>query len=225
MAERKTHLIHDLQNHIRYLDELGAGFVTAQAPAADSPPPEQDLGALEAAIRECERCPLSQSRTHAVPGEGSPQADLMFIGEGPGHDEDIQGRPFVGRAGQLLTKIIEAMGLRREDVYITNVVKCRPPKNRNPQSDETAACTPFLKQQLALIRPRVIVSLGNVPTQHLLETRSGITGMRGAFQEYEGIPVMPTFHPSYLIRNEQNRDLKRNVWEDMKLVMELLAKK
>jgi DNA polymerase len=149
----------------------------------------------------------------------------MFIGEGPGHDEDIQGRPFVGRAGQLLTKIIGAMGFRREDVYITNVVKCRPPQNRNPQADEIEACSPYLRRQLDLIRPRALVSLGNVPTQHLLGTKSGITAVRGRFREYAGIPVMPTFHPSYLVRNEQNRELKRKVWEDMQLVMDLLAGK
>ncbi|MGB2905844.1 MAG: uracil-DNA glycosylase [Candidatus Aminicenantaceae bacterium] len=226
MEERKTRLIHDLQDHIRYLSELGAEFIaapdTSPGPAASSGP---DLGALEALIRRCEKCPLSQTRTQAVPGEGSAQADLMFIGEGPGHDEDAQGLPFVGRAGQLLTKIINAMGFRREDVYITNLVKCRPPQNRNPNGEEIEACTPYLQQQLDLIRPRVIVSLGNVPTHFLLETRSGITVMRGTFQKHAGIPVMPTFHPSYLVRNEQNRELKRMVWEDMKQVMELLGRK
>ena len=146
----------------------------------------------------------------------------MFVGEGPGHDEDIQGRPFVGRAGQLLTKIINAMGFKREDVYISNMVKCRPPNNRNPNNHEIEQCQDYLWEQIRLIQPRVIVTLGNVPTQYFLETRSGITSLRGKFHDKSDYRVMPTFHPSYLVRNEGNRELKRQVWEDMKQVMAYL---
>ena len=225
MHEKKTRLLRDLKDHIRYLDELGAGFVSPADRPATAPSTGGGLQGLEAEVRQCVQCPLAGIRTLAVPGEGSADAGLMFIGEGPGHDEDLQGRPFVGRAGQLLTRIIEAMGLSREQVYITNIVKCRPPENRNPSGDEIAACAPYILRQLELIRPRVIVSLGNVPTHHLLGLKAGITSLRGTFQEHAGIPVMPTFHPSYLVRNEQNRELKRMVWEDMKQVMALLGEK
>jgi DNA polymerase len=146
----------------------------------------------------------------------------MFVGEGPGHDEDVQGRPFVGRAGQLLTKIINAMGFQREDVYITNMVKCRPPNNRNPNSQEVEACQDYLFEQIGLIQPRVIVTLGNVPTQFFLGTRSGITSLRGKFFATPHYRIMPTFHPSYLIRNEGNRELRRQVWDDMKQVLAYL---
>jgi DNA polymerase len=225
LHEKKARLLHDLQDHIRYLDELGAGFISLTGRPTSAPTSGQGLQDLEAVIRRCGECHLAKTRTLAVPGEGSAHAGLMFIGEGPGHDEDLQGRPFVGRAGQLLTRIIDAMGFSREEVYITNIIKCRPPENRNPSGDEIEACAPYLRQQLEFIRPKVIVSLGNVPTQHLLGIRSGITSLRGTFQEYAGIPVMPTFHPAYLVRNEQNRELKRMVWEDMKKVMALLGEK
>jgi DNA polymerase len=225
LHEKKARLLHDLQDHIRYLDELGAGFIAPSGPPESAPPSGLGLQGLETEIRGCGRCILSESRTLAVPGEGSADADLMFLGEGPGQEEDLQGRPFVGRAGQLLTRIIEAMGLSRGEVYITNIVKCRPPENRNPSAEEIEACAPYLRRQLESIRPKIIVTLGNVPTQNLLGTRSGITSLRGTFQEHSGIPVMPTFHPSYLVRNEQNRELKRKVWEDMKKVMALLAGK
>ncbi len=225
MHEKKARLLHDLQDHIRYLDELGAGFISPTGRPTSTPSSGKGLRDLEAAILRCGKCPLAKTRTLAVPGEGSAHAVLMFIGEGPGHDEDLQGRPFVGRAGQLLTRIIDAMGFSREEVYITNIIKCRPPENRNPSGDEIEACAPYLRQQLELIQPKVIVSLGNVPTHHLLGVRSGITSIRGTFQEHAGIPVMPTFHPSYLVRNEQNQELKRMVWEDMKKVMALLGEK
>jgi uracil-DNA glycosylase len=167
-------------------------------------------------IGDCRRCKLCEGRTKIVFGDGSPRARLMFIGEGPGADEDRQGLPFVGRAGQLLNQIIKAMGFTREEVYIANVVKCRPPDNRAPQPDETASCTPFLFRQIEIIGPEVIVALGSPATQALLGTSAGITKIRGTFREFQGIPVMPTFHPAYLLRNPA---AKKEVWEDMQQVM------
>ena len=225
MRERKQRIIHDLQEHLRFLSEAGVDFISTSSSQEEVPQAASDFQELIDTILVCEKCPLAASRTLAVPGEGCAQADLMFVGEGPGHDEDIQGKPFVGKAGQLLTKIIQAMDLSREDVYITNIVKCRPPGNRNPHHDEINSCAPYLKQQLEMIKPKVIVSLGNVPTKHLLETASGISALRGRFQTYGGIQIMPTFHPSYLVRNEQNRELRRLVWGDMKKVMAVLAGK
>ena len=173
-------------------------------------------------LGDCRRCKLWSTRTNIVFGEGNPQTQLMFIGEGPGADEDLSGRPFVGRAGQLLTRMIEAIGLTREQVYIANVVKSRPPDNRTPERDEVAACIPFLFRQIAVIRPKVIVTLGNPATQAILETTAGITRLRGNFQDYPRIPgirVMPTFHPAYLLRSP---DKKREAWEDLKMVRDLL---
>jgi DNA polymerase len=171
-------------------------------------------------LGDCRRCRLSEKRIQIVFGVGDPRARLMFIGEGPGADEDAKGEPFVGRAGQLLTRIIESIGLTREQVYIANVVKCRPPENRTPLPDEVATCSPFLRQQIAAIRPRVIVCLGTPAAQTVLGTRETITRLRGAFRDMDGIQVMPTFHPAYLLRNPA---AKREVWEDMKLVKARLA--
>jgi len=171
-------------------------------------------------IRE-HTCSLRAGCTQAVPGDGNPDSDIVFIGEGPGRDEDIQGEPFVGRAGQLLTKIIEAMGLKRSTVYIANIAKCRPPENRAPLPDEAATCIPFLHQQIETIKPKVIVCLGSVAFQYLLETDQKISAMRGQWQEFRGIKVMPTYHPAFLLRNP---DAKRPVWEDMKKVRDLLQK-
>lgn len=184
-----------------------------------------DEGEWERLIRKilsCRSCPLFQGRTQAVPGEGSRQARLMFVGEAPGRDEDLQGRPFVGRAGQLLTKIIQAMGFSREEVYIANVIKCRPPENRTPKPDEVKACSPYLLRQIDLIRPRVIVALGKVATDFFLQSPKSMSELRGNFGQFQGIPVMPTFHPSYLVRNEGNKEIKKMVWEDMKKVLQLL---
>jgi DNA polymerase len=173
---------------------------------------------LRAAIGDCRRCKLCAGRTHIVFGVGNPSAKLMFIGEGPGRDEDLQGEPFVGRAGQLLTDIItKGMGLKREDVYIANVVKCRPPENRNPEPDEVAACEPFLKKQIELIRPEIIVGLGKFAVQTLLQSKMPITKLRGQWHSYHGIKLMPTFHPAYLLRNPGDKKL---VWEDIKKVIE-----
>lgn len=168
-------------------------------------------------LGECVRCKLHKGRKTIVFGEGNAEAKLVFVGEGPGFEEDQQGRPFVGEAGQLLTDIIvKGMKLRREEVYICNVVKCRPPGNRNPEPDEIAACEPFLRKQLQALKPRVIVTLGNVPTHTLLNTKEGITRLRGKWQTYEGVPLMPTFHPAYLLRNPKDKAL---VWDDIKQVM------
>ncbi|HJQ68162.1 MAG TPA: uracil-DNA glycosylase [Blastocatellia bacterium] len=177
------------------------------------------LEAIREDIGECVRCKLHEHRNNIVFGEGSPQAKLVFIGEGPGADEDATGRPFVGRAGQLLDKIIQAIGLKREEVYISNVVKCRPPGNRTPERDEVATCEQFLFRQLALIRPSVIVALGSPAFQCIMRTKETITRARGEWRDWNGIKVMPTFHPAYLLRSP---DKKREAWDDMKKVRDYL---
>ena len=176
----------------------------------------EGLEAIRAAIGDCRRCKLSRSRTHIVFGQGNPNARLMFIGEGPGQEEDRAGEPFVGAAGQLLTRIIQAIHLTRESVYIANVVKCRPPGNRVPEPDEIATCLPFLERQIAAIRPELICVLGACAAQSLLRTTEPISRLRGRFFEVGGTRVMPTFHPAYLLRNPEK---KRAVWEDMQLLM------
>lgn len=176
-------------------------------------------------LGDCKRCKLWSTRTNIVFGEGNPNAELMFVGEAPGADEDASGRPFVGRAGQLLTKMIEAIEMKREDVYIANTLKSRPPDNRNPEPDETKACIPFVYRQIAVIRPKLIVTLGNPATQALLNTKEGITRMRGRFQNYPQIPsikVMPTYHPAYLLRSQ---DKKPEAWKDLQLVRDYLLGK
>ena len=172
-------------------------------------------------IGDCTRCKLHSTRTNIVFGVGNPKAELMFIGEAPGADEDLKAEPFVGRAGQLLTKMIAAMGFSRSDVYIANIIKCRPPDNRYPEDDEVEQCIPFLKQQIAVIKPKIIVSLGNLATQRLLQTKVGITVLHGTMQEFEGIPMMPTYHPAFLLRNP---NMKKPCWEDLQKVMEFLGK-
>lgn len=172
-------------------------------------------------LGDCKRCKLCSGRKTIVFGTGNPRAELCFVGEGPGADEDDQGVPFVGKAGQLLTKMIEAMTYKRDDVYICNVVKCRPPDNRNPEPDEIAACEPFLKQQLAAVNPKVIVALGKFAAQTLLRESTPITRLRGQWRQYQGIPLMPTFHPAYLLRNPGE---KRLVWNDLQEVMKKLGK-
>ena len=170
-------------------------------------------------VGNCTRCNLCQGRTNIVHTEGNRKARLMFVGEAPGADEDAQARPFVGRAGQLLTKIIEAIGLKREDVLIGNINRCRPPGNRAPLPDEVVMCKPFLLREIASARPEVIVVLGNTAMKNLLDTREGITRMRGIFQDYKGVKVMPTFHPAYLLRDPSK---KRETWEDLKKVRDYL---
>jgi DNA polymerase len=181
----------------------------------------EPLLAVRRDLGECTRCKLAGGRTQLVFGVGSPSAELMFIGEGPGADEDQQGEPFVGRAGQLLTKMIEAMGFRRDEVYIANVVKCRPPENRNPEPDEIEACEPFLRGQIAAIRPKVIVALGKFAAQTLLRDPTPISKLRGGWREYEGVRLMPTFHPAYLLRSPGE---KGKAWEDLKLVVHELGR-
>lgn len=220
MEKKAEKLIVDLEERLRFFSQLGVEFIPSSVSSRESV-----YFSLRKKIVLCQKCILSKERKNAVPGEGNLKAELMFVGEAPGRDEDIQGKPFVGRAGQLLTKIINAMNFRREEVYITNVVKCRPPKNRNPRKVEIEECKEYLLQQIKLVNPRVIVTLGKVATDFFLQSRLGMTALRGKFYEYGRIRIMPTFHPSYIIRNEGDRKIKRMVWEDMKKVMAFLGKK
>ncbi len=181
---------------------------------------EKALQAVRNELGDCRRCHLWERRKNIVFGEGNPEAELMFIGEAPGAEEDIQGRPFVGPAGQLLTRLIEKMGLKREDVYIANTIKCRPPMNRNPAKEELQKCMPFLKKQIAIIRPKVIMTLGDVATRALLGDVGSISRVRGKRFQYEGIVVIPTYHPSYLLRNSK---AKWQTWEDAQKVLRILG--
>jgi DNA polymerase len=193
------------------VDALPGFGPSAPAPGA------QGLEDTRAELGECQRCRLHAERQAIVFGEGSPQAAVVFIGEGPGAEEDRTGRPFVGRAGELLTRMIEAVGWRREDVYICNIIKCRPPNNRAPLADEVAACAPFLEKQLQAITPSVIVTLGKPAISTLLGRNVAITRLRGIWQEWNGIPVMPTYHPAYLLRN-YTRETRQAVWDDLRAV-------
>lgn len=199
----------------------GAGAGAGAGPAGVTRVEKRDesLDAVRAHLGDCTRCPLHEKRTQIVFGVGNPHAALMFIGEGPGHEEDRQGIPFVGAAGQLLTKIILAIDLARDDVYIANVVKCRPPNNRDPEPEEVEACRPFLDRQIDAVRPRVICALGRVAAVNLLRTDEGITRLRGRVFPYRGAKLVPTYHPAFLLRNPAK---KRECWEDMKLVRRLL---
>ncbi len=227
-----------LAEHLAFFRELGVAGVSREAswkaraeqPAQSAVVPvrevvserraDESLDQIRADIGDCTRCKLhTLGRTQIVFGVGNPQAELMFVGEAPGADEDEQGVPFIGRAGQLLTKIIEAIELTRDDVYIANVIKCRPPQNRNPEPDEVAQCEPFLFRQIDLIRPKVIVALGKFAAQCLLRTTEPITKLRGREFAYRDAVLMPTYHPAYLLRNPS---AKREVWEDMKRVRVLL---
>ncbi len=198
----------------------GTHNLPTAAPMSFSKNAADALAAVRADIGDCTRCKLhTLGRRQIVFGVGNPNADLMFVGEAPGGDEDIQGIPFVGRAGQLLTKIIEAIDLKRDDVYIANVIKCRPPQNRNPEPDEVDTCEPLLFQQIDIVKPKVIVALGKFAAQALLRTLDPISRLRGRVYDYRGAKLIPTFHPAYLLRNPSS---KREVWEDMKLVRSLL---
>jgi DNA polymerase len=230
-----------LSEHLRFLQELGVTGISGdpkwrlRARAARPPmkggqdepiqisrTPAEALAATRADLGDCTRCKLhTQGRKQIVFGVGSPTADLMFVGEAPGADEDVQGIPFVGRAGQLLTKMIEAMGFTRDDVYIANVIKCRPPENRNPDPDEIDSCEPFLLRQIAAIEPKVIVALGSFAAKTLLKTQSPISRLRGRVYDYQGAKLVPTFHPSYLLRSPGQ---KREAWEDLKLALSLLGR-
>lgn len=203
-------IITQLSDYVEFYKQCGFEGLPRTAP--------EDPHALERLRNElagCQRCKLSHGRTHIVFGEGNPQATLMFIGEGPGVEEDQQGRPFIGKSGELLTRMIQAIGLRREDVYITSIVKCRPPQNRDPEPEEIAMCVPFLRRQIEFIQPRLLCALGRVAAQTLLETTTPISQLRGHFHEYDGIKLMPTFHPAYLLRNPHD---KRLAWEDLQSV-------
>jgi uracil-DNA glycosylase family 4 len=234
-------LVTQVRAHLEYQKALGVLGIEATSPSFSSASPDTQISAEKtmehvdhessiksselSAIREelgnCTRCKLHKGRTNIVFGEGNPKAVLVFVGEGPGLEEDQRGRPFVGAAGQLLTDIIvKGMKIKREDVYICNIVKCRPPDNRNPEPDEIDACGPFLEKQLAAINPAVIVALGNTALRTLLKTSEGITALRGKWQTYHSIPLMPTFHPAYLLRNPKGKKL---VWEDIQQVMKKLG--
>jgi uracil-DNA glycosylase family 4 len=243
-------LLTVIRAHVDYQRRLGVlGYPPAPAPVAVPAPPPATAASLEGrapavvetpdlfaepgvtradsleelreAIGDCQRCKLAPHRTNLVFGVGNPRARLVFVGEGPGADEDAKGEPFVGRAGQLLTEIItKGMRLARSDVYIANVIKCRPPGNRNPEPDEVASCEPFLIRQIELIAPEVIVALGKFAAQTLLRTKTPITQLRGRWFDYHGIRLMPTFHPAYLLRNPAD---KRLVWQDIRQVMERLG--
>jgi uracil-DNA glycosylase family 4 len=207
-TERKTASSFVIQRRIE--DTIS---VTESAPVNDS------LEAIQADMKDCRRCKLAPGRKNIVFGSGNPKAELMFVGEAPGADEDEQGLPFVGRAGQLLTKIIEAMEMSRNDVFICNILKCRPPGNRNPEPDEIAACEPFLFRQIAVVRPKIICALGAYGAQTLLKTTEAIGRLRGRLLDYRGLKLVATYHPAYLLRNPME---KRKVWEDMLLIRRYL---
>jgi DNA polymerase len=201
--------------------ELGLEYTDATWPESPAPAAPATLGEVREELGECTRCKLHGHRTQIVFGVGNPKARLVFVGEAPGADEDAQGEPFVGRAGQLLTKIIQAMGMQREDVYICNIIKCRPPNNRTPESDEILACSPFLLKQLRAIGPQFVCALGGPAAQTLLQTKEPISRLRGRFYDFHGIPLLPTFHPAFLLRNPYE---KKTVWEDMKLLLREMQK-
>jgi uracil-DNA glycosylase family 4 len=216
--------IAEIHNSLRFLSTTGYhGFDCSQKSLEKikkwGEGPEsfsETLDEIRADLGDCQRCRLARGRNRIVFGDGNPGAKLVFVGEGPGFEEDQQGKPFVGAAGQLLTRIIEAINLTRSQVYICNIIKCRPPGNRNPESDEISTCFPFLERQIAAIQPDLICALGTFAAQTLLQTTISISKLRGRFHAYKGIKVLPTYHPAYLLRNPEK---KRDVWEDMKMLM------
>jgi uracil-DNA glycosylase len=216
MNEEYENWLQKAKNYLQF--QVNLGFREIFIPREDN----LSLEAIREELGDCVRCPLHKGRRNIVFGEGNPRARRMFIGEGPGADEDRQGRPFVGRAGQLLTRMIVAMGLDRSEVYIANVVKCRPPENRDPAGIEIRTCFPFLEAQIESISPDAIVTLGRIAASTLLDTREPISHLRGRFFDRQGIPVMPTYHPSFLLRQEPDRQCKAETWADLKQVMELL---
>ena len=229
LREEYLDIVATVREHVVEQLEFGLLETETSEDAKEHPFSDLDLSALNDDAQSCVKCGLHAERNTVVFGVGNPNADLMFVGEAPGADEDKQGEPFVGRAGKLLTDIIKAMKLTREDVYIANVLKCRPPGNRNPAPDEVKTCSPYLLRQITLIRPKVIVALGSFAAQMLLDTKTGISALRGRFHEFalaqqdDNAPtVMPTYHPAYLLRNPR---AKRDVWEDMQQVMALLNDK
>jgi DNA polymerase len=222
MDENINELISDLKTYLEYLKGMGIVSLPTSEMKPDEPG-QSTMITLEDVRKElgdCKRCKLHRGRKTIVFGEGNERATLMLIGEGPGYDEDVQGRPFVGRAGQLLTKILQSINLQREEVYIANIIKCRPPQNRNPEPDEIQSCSPFLMKQIQVIQPKIICALGAFSAQTLLKTDVKITALRGKFYDLEGIKVIPTYHPAFLLRNPER---KREVWEDMKKIAELMG--
>jgi len=221
MDETMNELISDLRTYLEYIKGMGITSLSAAENVPKKAPRSETLtlADVRTELGDCKRCKLHRTRKTIVFGEGNEKATLMFIGEGPGYDEDTQGRPFVGRAGQLLTKIIESIALPREEVYIANIIKCRPPQNRNPEPDEIESCNPFLMKQIRVIQPKIICALGTFSAQTLLKTDTKITALRGKLHDLEGIKVIPTYHPAFLLRNPER---KREVWEDMKKIAELL---
>jgi len=219
LRDLRACLENDLENGIR---ETGVSReLLASIGTAASRPPDDPLGEIAARVAVCTACDLHRTRTQTVPGQGAPDPEIVFIGEAPGADEDRQGIAFVGRAGQLLTRMIEAMGYTREEVFIGNILKCRPPNNRTPLPEEMSTCLPYLKEQIALLRPRVIVALGATAAKALLDTTEGISKLRGCWRSFEGIDLMPTYHPAYLLRNPS---AKRQVWDDLQAVLARLGR-
>ena len=210
--------LRQLRDHVDLERSFGATHCPRRPPSAGEKKAER-LRELAESIAECAACPLHENRHNLVFGEGNPDADLMFIGEAPGRDEDLQGRPFIGRAGQLLTRIIRAIEMTREDVYIGNVLKCRPPENRNPNLEEMAACGGTLLKQIEIIEPAIVVALGGVAAKFLLETNASVGSLRGRFHDFMGRKMRVTYHPAYLLRNPS---AKRGTWEDMKAVRDAL---
>jgi len=207
---------------MKAVESLPVASAAASGDAGAAPTGQAGLDAIRAELGDCQRCKLANGRKNIVFGQGSATAELMFVGEAPGADEDAQGLAFVGRAGQLLTDIIEkGLKMKRSDVWIGNVLKCRPPQNRNPEPDEILSCQPFLEAQIRAIQPKVLVGLGKFGAHWLLKTAEPITRLRGRVGQYGGIPVMPTYHPAYLLRNPS---AKKDVWEDMKKVLEMLGR-
>jgi DNA polymerase len=215
--------MNELKEILKFYRDMGAEFL--HLPESD---PRAELAELNRAILRCRQCRLHETKTNYVPGEGSQRPDIIFIGEGPGQTEDQFGRPFIGNAGQLLDKIIQKMGYRREDVFIGNVVKCRPPNNREPLPDEVDACLPFLRRQIELLRPQVIVCLGKVALNNLLGTNHSMGRIRGQRLQFNHIPLIPTYHPSYILHKKEKEEIsrtKREVWDDMQSVLAIIAEK
>jgi len=220
----------ELLEWLRYLKELGFEWVFVGEKEEKCNILEsisekrEELERLQEIVFQCKNCRLWEGKRNYVFGEGNPDAEIIFVGEAPGSEEDLQGRPFVGEAGQLLNRIISAMGFKREDVYIGNIIKCRPPQNRTPLRDEIEACKDYIFQQIEIIKPKIIVSLGSTPLNTLYGRNVPIGKFRGKWFEWKGIPVMPTFHPAYLVRNPQNKELKKLVWDDIKECLRKLGK-
>ncbi|MBI4823198.1 MAG: uracil-DNA glycosylase [Nitrospirae bacterium] len=209
-------ITEDIKTVLSFYEALGIERIPLSIPSR-----ALSLRELREEIGDCQRCKLSKERKNIVFGEGNPSAPIMFIGEAPGGEEDIQGRPFVGEAGKVLTNLITKMGFQRQKLYIGNIVKCRPPLNRDPEEDEINTCLPFIKQQIEIISPKVIISLGRISAHTLIGTKTPISKLRGRFYSYEGIPLMPTFHPAYLLRNPKDKWL---VWDDAQKVLEKLKR-